>query len=181
MTEGWPPRWTAPQFKEKRSAKVGRGLRREKRASKEKDKKGEVRKRDKYCRFPLCGCKRFGLALHVSHLIHKGPGGNPKGDRSEPEIMVYVCSARHRENIFAIDQKTIRWRALTPKGANGPIAWDIKIADLKKHGAADALRLALGGISGQWLEIARETGIHLYEPSTPEQVVILAWLRGMEH
>lgn len=184
MTDSWPPRWTAPQFKERRSGKVVRGLRREKRTTRENKKKTDVRKRDKYCRFPLCGCKRFGLAMHVSHLKHKGAGGNPKEDRSEPELMVYVCSARHRENRFAIDQKTIRWRALTKDGANGPIAWDIKVADLRRLNP-DSCALMLMAVRelhrAEWFELARETAIHVYEPQTPAQTVILAWLRGMEH
>lgn len=166
----WPPRWTEPHFKKPGSRKVARGLKREKRATKEKKKKTDVRGRDKYCRFPLCGCKRFALALHVSHQKHKGMGGNPKEDRSDPALMVLVCSARHKENRISIDRGTLRWRALTAAGAAGPIAWDV---DLTPLGERD-------GHLGKWMELARETAIHVYEPIASRQRAILERLAGME-
>lgn len=107
------------------SRKVARAKKRFTLKTAEDKQKAKVRKRDKRCRFPLCGCKRFNLAQHVSHQHHKGMGGNPAGDRSTADQMILVCSARHKENEFAIDRGTIRWRALTDKGANGPIAWDV--------------------------------------------------------
>lgn len=184
MTDSWPPRWTGSQFKQPRSLKVGRVLKREKRDAKEKSRKDDVRKRDKYCRFPLCGCKRFGLALReVSHSKHKGMGGNPKGDRSEADLMVLVCAARHKENIFSIDRKTIRWRPLTSKGADGPIAWDIKVAELRRLNP-DSAALMLMAVRelhrAEWLELVRETAIHIYEPLTPFQRSTLERLKGME-
>lgn len=186
----WPPRWDKPHFKEAGSRKVARGLKREKRLAGENSNKAEVRRRDKYCRFPLCGCKRFQLAVsptsrrpEVSHSKHKGIGGNPAEDRSAPELMVLVCSARHKENIFSLDRKTIRWRALTKAGAAGPIAWHIKIAELRRLNP-DSCALMLMAVRelhrAEWFELARETAIHVYEPQTPAQTIILAWLRGME-
>lgn len=166
----WPPRWTEPHFKEPGSRKVARGLKREKRATKEKKKKTDVRGRDKYCRFPLCGCKRFALALHVSHQKHKGMGGNPKEDRSDPALMVLVCSARHKENRISIDRGTVRWRALTDDGAAGPIAWAV---------AARALYGSRVG-RAEWLELARETAIHVYEPIASRQRAILERIATME-
>jgi len=188
MTADWPPRWTGPQFKGAGSRKVARGLKREKRLAGENSNKAEVRRRDKYCRFPLCGCKRFQLALaptsrrgEVSHAKHKGMGGNPAADRSEPELMVLVCSARHKENVFSIDRHTLRWRALTKAGAEGPIAWEIDLHELRRYRTGGPLlELALPRHPGRWFELARETAIHVYEPQTPEQTIILAWLRGME-
>lgn len=131
------------------SRKVARANKRITLKTAEDKQKDKVRVRDRRrCRFPRCGCKRFNLALHVSHQHHKGMGGNPAGDRSTTDQMVLVCSARHRENEFAIDRGTIRWRALTDKGADGPIAWDIDYAQYWKlerprHGE-------------RWQEIARE-------------------------
>lgn len=184
MTD-WPPRWTGPHFKGAGSRKVARGLKRETRLAGENAHKKQVRTRDKFCRFPLCGCSRFSLRLEVSHAKHKGMGGNPKADRSEPELMVLVCSARHKENVFSIDRGTLRWRPLTDKGSAGPIAWSIALFDLlrvAKTEGSDLLTLALADIKPrtQWFELARERSIHTCEPSTPAQSVILAWLRGME-
>lgn len=182
MTDTWPPRWDRPNFKQAGSRKVARGLKREKRLAGENSNKAEVRRRDKYCRFPLCGCKRFQLALHVAHGRHKGMGGNPAEDRSEPDSMVLVCSARHKENVFSIDRKTIRWRALTPEGSNGPIAWEIAVDDLLRSPKPELMHIVTMRIKPRtkWLELARETGIHVYEPSTADQTVILAWLRSMQ-
>ena len=128
-----------------------------------------VRKRDRRCRFPLCGCSRFGLRLHVSHSRHRGLGGNPAGDRTTAETLVYICAARHRESAMALDRGTIRWRALTPRGANGPIAWDVDIL------ARDPCRAG----STRWIEVARESAPGLLEPLTAEQTRILTQMAEM--
>jgi len=185
MTEGWPPRWEGPQFKQAPgSAKVKRGKKREARADREDAKKIEVRLRDRYCRFPLCGCKRFQLTLtEVSHSKHKGMGGNPAEDRSDPESMVLLCDARHKANKFSVDRKTLRWRALTRSGSDGPIAWSIDTRELRNIKRTPALiHLAIENLpAGRWFELAVETGIHTYEPTSAEQSAILAWLRGMDY
>lgn len=187
MTSQWPPRWEGPQFKGTGSAKVKRGKRREARADREDAKKTEVRLRDRYCRFPLCGCKRFQLALReVSHGKHKGMGGNPAEDRSEPETMLLLCAARHKENKFSVDRKTLRWLPITRAGSDGPIAWSIDLLELRRMHAVlkqPMLVLALAAIPAgvRWFELARETGRHVYEPTSAEQSAILAFLRGMDY
>lgn len=163
--------WTpgVPQFKPERvSKKVTRFIQRSERKLAEDKNKGKVRKRDKYCRFPLCGCKKFRLALHVSHKVHKGIGGNPAGDRSVPELMVYVCAARHRENPVSIDRGSLRWEPLTEEGANGPIAWHV--------------RARPGLITGpqlEWFLVAVETAPHVYEAFSPAQRSVLTRLAEM--
>lgn len=188
MTEGWPPRWQGSQFKEAAgSAKVKRGKRREARANREDAKKLEVRLRDRYCRFPLCGCKRFQLALfEVSHGKHKGMGGNPAEDRSDPETMLLLCDARHKANKFSVDRKTLRWRALTRTGSDGPIVWSIDMRELRGMHAVlkqPLLVLALEAIPAgvRWFDLAVETGRHVYEPTSAAQSAILAFLRGMDY
>lgn len=165
----WPPTWTGSNFKQPRARKIARVLKRTKLKTAEDKEKKAVRFRDKVCRFPFCGCRKFGLALHVAHQKHKGMGGNPKGDRSDPALMVQVCSARHRENIMSIDRGTIRWRALTKDGANGPIAWDVD------------LQVLTGDIEcRRWLEVAREAAVGYpvsYERHTTE---LLRGLAQME-
>jgi hypothetical protein len=103
----FPRRVNGPMFKDSAKApKVARRVRktlaRRLIENEEERHKREVRLRDRYCRFPLCECRKFGLALHVSHSRHKGAGGNPKGDRSLPELMVLIDAARHRENRMSI-------------------------------------------------------------------------------
>jgi hypothetical protein len=122
--------------------------------------KQQVRDRDKTCRFPLCGCRARGLFLEVSHKIHKGMGGDPTGERSVPELMVYLCNWRHKEGTFAIDRETLRWLALTSKGAAGPIAWEMRI------GSA-------------WIALAREVSIGVWEPFSRDQKRILDGLAEM--
>lgn len=169
----WPPRWDGPQFKHRGSAKVARGKKRLRAAAFERGQKDLVRDRDKTCRFPLCGCKRFGLALHVSHSQHKGMGGNPTGDRSAPSRMVLVCSARHRENIVSIDQGTLCWVPLTDKGADGPIAWMVP-KDTVVDGVPAPRSVAT------WVCIAREVSVRSWEPFTRAQKLFLQALAEME-
>ena len=80
--------------------------------------------------------------------------------------MVWLCSARHKGNMVAVDRGTLRWEALTPAGANGPIAWSMDISQL------------IGGET-DWREIARERDIHVYEPLEAWQAFYLKELAGM--
>lgn len=145
-----------PMFKEPIARKVRKGLVRKLVENEEVRKKREVRLRDKYCRFPLCGCGKFKLALHVSHSIHKGMGGNPTGDRSDPALMVLVCSARHRENRVSIDKGTLRWEPLTERGADGLIRWLVDMTAVRgEHGEA------------QWLEVAHEASLKVPRSYSP--------------
>src|SRR5216110_2341889 len=132
-------------FKNPIAGRIVRARAAAKRKGKEDGEKRKVRGRDRYCRMPLCGCRKFRLALHVSHSRHKGMGGNPAGDRSLAALMLLVCSARHKENRIAIDRGTLRWRALTRAGANGPVAWDVD---------RDAMRVIADGRADDWIELA---------------------------
>lgn len=169
--------WTpGPHFKEPAgSPKVARALKRMDAKAKEDKEKGKVRKRDKRCRFPMCGCKKFHLRLDVSHKEHKGMGGNRTGDRSQPEKMIYVCSARHRENRFSIDRGTIEWRPLTIDGANGPVAW---YADVDTQGLGFA-ELGISTTDG-WFLLATERSIGVYEPVSDLQLELLRRLSEMK-
>ena len=145
--------WNGTNFKKPRIAqKVLRATKRQERDAKEEKNKREVRRRDKRCRFPLCGCHRFKLALHVAHLAHKGMGGDPDGERSLPPYMIQVCIARHREHHFSLDKKTIKCEPLTNLGTNGPVRWWVRRDDL-----VDAFGVAAGrGRVSKWLELAVE-------------------------
>lgn len=157
--------WKTPPV----AAKVVRGLKQAKAKDAEDLNKAKVRRRDKYCRFPLCACKRFSLRLEVSHSQHKGAGGNPKGDRSTPDKLIYLCSARHQENRIAVDRGTLKWKALTRRGSAGPVAWYVDMRAFDSGHSA----------TPRWSEIARETGLHIYEPFTAGQAAILEQLAQM--
>lgn len=179
VTETWPPRWTKPQFKatKRKTTKAARASKRRKLTKVENSEKQKVRDRDKVCRFPMCGCRTRGIALHVSHSKHRGMGGNPTGDRTQTPLMVLVCAARHRENRISIDRGTLQWRALTSAGADGPIAWDVRKDEVPKT----LLRTGHNGIGGDWIELYKETpdGPSLLQ-STPAAINILKWLASME-
>lgn len=164
MTPNWKP---IPG-----TAKAERRARKTKRDAKERDAKKEVRRRDKHCRFPLCGCRKGRPALHVSHQVHKGMGGNPKADRSVPELMVLLCAARHRENRISVDQGTVRWEALTAEGANGPIRW--LLAPMTLYVPEDVLLHPMTEF-----ELARETAVQRLADLTPEQRKVLTVLARM--
>lgn len=155
-----------------------RRKRRRKTKTKETDAKRDVRLRDRYCRFPLCGCKRAGYALHVSHKVHKGMGGNPAGDRSTADSMVYICAPRHREHVLSIDRGTLRWVALTPMGAEGPIAWEYQPGEVFLP-LTNMLMTRLP-VRGEWFELARERSIHVYEPLTEVQKGLLKEIARMQ-
>jgi hypothetical protein len=170
----WPPRWNKPHFKEPVSSKVQRFIKRTERDGKEQIEKRKVRNRDKFCRFPLCGCGKMKLRTEVSHSTHKGMGGNPAGDRSQAELMVLVCGARHKDNTIAIDRGTLRWRALTARGSNGPIAWDVDIPPY-----LDLAECLPSTRKSHWFEVARESAPHVWHCFNSEQQRILKQLSEM--
>ena len=172
MAEEFPRRWSEPQFKQPKTLKVERFTKRHALDLKEEDAMRRARARDQRCRFPLCGCGRIGIVLDVSHKQHRGMGGNPAGDRTEPEKLILVCRSRHRQNRVSIDRGTLRWTALTARGSDGPITWDL---DLR------AIRSDLSAANHPiWIELARERNRGEWEPFTIEQAAVLKALRGME-
>lgn len=160
------------------AGKIVRGLKARARKSAEDLNKQKVRRRDGYCRFPLCGCGRFQLRRDVAHGHHKGSGGNPKGDRSQPTTMLLLCAARHRENTIAVDRGTLRWVPLTKRGTSGPIAWLLARSTGPWSAPLPAWSRIMHG--EPWIELARERALHVYEPFTDAQRTILDELAEMK-
>lgn len=93
----------------------------------ERDRMQEAREREGYtCRFP----HQCGLTIAVSHQRHRGIGGDPSGECSDPKIMIGVCHVIHRTGRIALDKKNLRWVPLTDDGANGPIEWQVHLGAL---------------------------------------------------
>lgn len=116
----------------------------------ERDRMQDVREREDYtCRFP----HRCGITPEVSHQRHRGMGGDPSGECSDPRIMIAVCHVVHRTGRIALDRKNLRWVALTPAGADGPIEWQVKLGAVPGFvgGADDWIRVAVEGERGQLL------------------------------
>ena len=163
----------------RQSEKIRRRQKRVTRDAGEKQNKDVVRSRDNKhrggCSMPLCGCRKFRLAKHVAHLEHKGMGGNPKEDRSLPELMIQVCSARHREHRIAIDRGTLQCRPRTTAGTNGPVEWWVSYEDLANPNVEEPK----GTVDGWWM-LAREITPGVFEPFTNEQREALEFLADME-
>ena len=156
------------------AAKVRRKRKYQERQQAERGQMDVVRQRDRFCRFPLCRCANFRLQLEVSHQVHRGSGGNPAGDRSDPALMLLLCSARHRENIVSVDRGSVRWREIgRTVGGHPLVAWDVD-----RH-ALEPL-YTVRADPPEWVEVAREAALHVYEPLTAEQRTILRRLAEME-
>lgn len=88
--------------------------------------KAIVRRLDRVCRFPLCGCKKVGGAtcvLESSHLEHKGMGGDKDGHTSDARNLLLLCAHRHRYGAVSRHRGTLRWEPLTDQGCRGPVRW----------------------------------------------------------
>lgn len=143
--------------------------------------KGEARRRDGYrCRFPLCGCRRLGLRLEVSHLAHKGAGGNPSGSRSTTAGLILMCVQRHQDGAVSVHKGTLRVRPLTRKGCNGPVAWELPLE------VTDAIMSRLLRTKGvppirpSWVTVACESAPGRLEPLFSWQEMVLCDLGRME-
>ncbi len=173
--------WDGPQWKTKtKTAKKLRAKRARRLKRSERAEKADVRKRDKHCRFPRCGCRRVGgmkAVPTVSHQEHKGMGGDPKGQRSIAELMILLCKWRHQDAPFSQHKQTLRAVFLTDENFNGPIAWMINWGALQQKLLPAQER---SPVVDDWRELARETAINEFEPFTDWQEEVLDELAGME-
>jgi hypothetical protein len=173
----------APMWKDGETPKKRRARRARKNAGSERKQKEKVRRRDKHCRFPLCGCQRpkafdpLKFFPTVSHDKHKAMGGNPTGDRSVAELMILLCKWRHQDAPISIHSSHARNVYLTPEGNNGPIAWQLRATELFMRGIPYPMTVVL---DEGFLEVARETLPGKLEPLEPWQRYILEQLAEME-
>lgn len=157
-----------------------------KRKSDEGENKKQARKRDLHrCRFPLCGCRKFGLPLEAAHLQHKGAGGNPTGSRSTRAGLILMCRHRHQYGAVALHKGILRVRPLTRQGCDGPVAFDIDAVFLAQHAPgqwspANTEIVATAIRSSGWFEIARERAVQQLDAMTFWQQRILTILAEMD-
>lgn len=159
--------------------KVRRHIQRRARTSAEDAIMRRVRREDRYCRFPLCGCGRLKLPLEVAHLEHRGMGGNPSLARTTPENLILLCRPRHRAHKFALDKKTIRCVSLTEAGARGPVRWLMDATILSDDYTEDLVFPSNKRGESLWAVLAEETAPHSFLPFTSAQREILTLLAGM--
>jgi hypothetical protein len=93
----------------------------------ERANKRVVRQRDRFCRYPDCGCRTGEIvgadaALEVAHLEDKGMGGDPLLIRSLPSTMILLCHYRHQGK-EGEHTKLLEVEPLTPDGTAGPVAF----------------------------------------------------------
>lgn len=153
----------------RRRAQRRRELTAAERAAKEK-----VRDRDKHCRFPRCGCISGGYSmkdiLTVSHDRHKGMGGDPTGEKSQPELMLSLCKWRHQDAPVSKHAGTMRTRYLTLEKNNGPLLFEVDLA---------AVYPGMHANKGIWYVVATETDIGVLAPLNGEQERVLEDLAEM--
>jgi hypothetical protein len=136
--------------------KVERKVKRQ-RAAAERDAKDVVKEQDG-CRFPRCGCRRLGLALHGAHWEAKGMGGD-HGIRSTPANLLGLCVHRHQTGKVSLHGGTLRITVFDDaRGTRGPVGWSLHTS-------------ALGERPGAWVPIAAEDDAA--DPDEPFTVIEL--------
>lgn len=148
--------------------------RRRKRIAYERDNKAAVRRRDRGCRFPLCGCSELRLRDEVAHLEHKQMGGDPGLHRSGAPGMIRLCYHRHRLGRVSLHAGTLRVVALTMAGTDGPVAFQVDRDFVPEQWFGP------GGYVEPWVELARETAPGILAPLTEAQRAYLEQLAHME-
>ncbi len=80
----------------------------------------DVRRRDgDKCRVPQCEYAKRNLPIDVCHTRHRGMGGNPKEDRTVPELLFCACRIHHG----LYDRGELDVEPLTTSGMDGPVAF----------------------------------------------------------
>lgn len=162
------PNWKQAEGSQRRARR-----RRRSRLSKEEgeNKLGAKQRDHMRCRFPLCPCQ-FRFTIESAHKRHKGMGGNPTGDRNTTAGLMTVCSWRHRLGKVSFDRGGLDWRELEPgKGADGCVAWLVNVSVIPNWSYAPG---------GEWVEVAREIAIGVWETEFPWQGVLLRRLAEMD-
>lgn len=162
----WEPGTThfKPSAMESRNARIKSKTEKTNHETREKAK---VRKRDKRCRFPDCGCR--GLRMEVAHIVAKS-----LLDPSDSSGMIFLCVQRHQDGVISLHHKTLRIAYLTDQRANGPIAFEIDASYVApKEGEPRQP-------TGTWIELARERSIGVLEKLTPIQAALVARLGWMD-
>lgn len=81
-----------------------------------------VRKQDGQCRYPLCAHRTKKPRLECAHMEHRGMGGNPTGDKTQPEKLITLCFIDHG----AFDRGELDIIPLSAdKGTRGPCSWHV--------------------------------------------------------
>ena len=163
--------------------RVRRHMKRQETKAAEERVMRQVRREDRYCRFPLCGCGKLKLPMDVAHAGdegHRKMGGNPSLSATTPENLILLCRPRHRAHKFAIDKKTLRVEPLTERGLRGPVAWSIDHLAVCRMVGMDITDAEGLPFQPEWYLLAREISPHQCEPFSPAQSAILQLLAGME-
>lgn len=79
---------------------------------------------------------------------------------------------------MSIDRGTVRWRALTGEGANGPIMWEIDGDALQPFGVFTAAPVP-AVLPRDWVEVATEKAVQRLEPLAEWQRAVLVDLARM--
>ena len=192
MKNDWPVRRTAKDLvKPCRTArKVHAHKERRTRKTTEDTNKRAAKKRDGYrCRFPLCGCAKLKLALHASHQVHAGMGGDKTGARAQPDNLITLCAHRHMAGAFSRHAGTLRVICLTDKGTDGSVefcvdrwllythGYDIPLRDIELRSEIDSDGFPVD--NEQWVVIARERAVQQLEDLKPWQRSVLTAMAEM--
>lgn len=174
-----------PHWKQGRTAmKIAKKKLRGRIRKHEDDQKSDVRKRDKVCRFPRCGCRRLGISLkafaEVSHDRHKGMGGNQDGSRSTAALMVYLCKHRHQDGRVSRHKGTARAVALSMAGYDGPVDWQIR-AYIANEILGIPVALRVQPEAELWASVGAEVAPGVLGPLERWQEEILSKLAEMEY
>lgn len=92
--------------RERRAARV---------AAEQKILQAALKRDERRCRVPRCEFAGKTLPIDPCHLIHRGMGGNPKGDRTTRDSVIALCRVHHGR----LDAGLLEIDPLTPKGTDG--------------------------------------------------------------
>lgn len=67
------------------------------------------------CRIPRCEYASRKLPIDPCHKVHRGMGGNPKGDRTTLPTLIALCRCHHDD----YDHGRVEIDELTPQGFRG--------------------------------------------------------------
>lgn len=86
-------------------------------AHEQREMQAALKRDERKCRVPRCEFAPKKLPVDPCHLIHRGSGGNPSGDRTRRDLIFAACRVHHG----MYDAAQIDVRPQTSKGTDGPM------------------------------------------------------------
>lgn len=101
---------------------ASRQRRAERTAHEQREMQAALRRDERKCRVPRCEYATKKLRIEPAHMVHRGMGGDPSGERTTRATVISLCLVHHGQ----YDHGEIDIVPLTEQEFDGPCDWYVR-------------------------------------------------------